>query len=423
LSGRLATRRAVAAVVVAPALVFSAALAGCTKPPAPTTTASSTGPLVLGTLLPMTGGFAHVGPAEEAGLQLAVKDIDAAGGVLGQPVTVVDSDSGDAFSAVASQSVDRMLARKVDAIIGGTGSSVTLTVIDKVVGAGVALVSPGDASAKLEGYPDRGLYARIVPPDSFEASTLAATLKAAGHRSVAVLFERDAYATGYAADLQADVVAGGGRVTAAVEYDGRATNFTAQAGQVAAGAPQAVVVIGAGEAHSLVQALVKAGLGPDLAPLYVSDLALWPGVAAGLTAAQSAGITGLRPGAAIATDFLDRLAQQAPDLTDTGYAAQTYDATVLVALAAAAAHSPRGKDIAAALPGVTTGHTECATYKQCLALLTAGQPVAYVGQAGAVRLGAQGEPSDGTVGIYRFGPDGTYPPVGTYVSGTFPPVP
>jgi len=25
------------------------------------------------------------------------------------------------------------------------------------------------------------------------------------------------------------------------------------------------------------------------------------------------------------------------------------------------------------------------------------------------------------VGIYRFGADGTYPPVGTYVSGTFPP--
>jgi branched-chain amino acid transport system substrate-binding protein len=139
-------------------------LAACTQPSAPVSQPTA-GPLVLGTLLPMTGGFDHVGPAEDAGVQLAVADIDKAGGVLGRPVTVIDSDSGDSFSSVASQSVDRMLAKKVDVIVGATGSAVTLTVIDKVVGAGVALVSPGDASDKLTGYPDRSLYARIVPPD------------------------------------------------------------------------------------------------------------------------------------------------------------------------------------------------------------------------------------------------------------------
>ncbi len=405
---------------MAPALVLCALLAGCTKPSA-ATTQPSTGPLVLGTLLPMTGGLAHVGPAEEAGLQLAVKDIDTAGGVLGQPVTLLDSDSGDAFSAVASQSVDRMLARHVEAIVGATGSSVTLTVIDKVVGAGVALVSPADASSKLTGYPDRGLYARIVPPDSFEASTMAARLRAAGHLRVAVLFERDAYATGYAQELQSDVVKAGGRVLAAIEYDGRSTDFSGQAAQVAAAAPQAVVVIGTGEAHAVVQALVRSGAGPDLVPLYVSDLALWPGLAKGLTPAQSAGITGLRPGAAPSPQFLARLARQAPDLTDTGYAAQTYDATVLVALAAAAARSTQGKDIAAALPALTTGRTTCTTYQECLALIAVNQSIAYVGQAGAVRLDAAGEPLDGTVGSYRFGADGTYPPIGSYVSGTFPP--
>ena len=37
-----------------------------------------------------------------------------------------------------------------------------------------------------------------------------------------------------------------------------------------------------------------------------------------------------------------------------------------------------------------------------------------------MRLDKDGEPLSGTVGVYRFGADGTYPPVGTYVSGTFP---
>ncbi len=401
-------------------LALVAALTGCSRPSASATTAPSSGPLVLGTLLPMTGAMAHLGPAEEAGLQLAISDIDKAGGVLGQPVTLLDSDSGDSYSSVASQSVDRMLARHVDAIVGATGSSVTLTVIDKVVGSGVALVSPGDASDKLTGYPDRGLYARIVPPDSFEASTMARLLADAGHKDVAVLYQRDAYATGYADELQRDVAGDGGRVVAAVEYDGRAADFAAQATQVAATHPQAVVVIGAGEAATLVQALVAAGAGPDMAPLYVSDLALWPGLVKGLTPAQVAGVTGLRPGAAPSPDFLARLAAQAPDLTDVGYAAQTYDATILVALAATASHSTHGSKIAAELPALTAGTVRCTTYQQCVALLAVGQPIEYAGQSGPVRLDKDGEPVTGTVGTYRFGADGTLPAVGTYVSGTFP---
>jgi branched-chain amino acid transport system substrate-binding protein len=377
---------------------------------------------VLGALVPKTGGFGHVGAAQEAGLQLAVTDIDKAGGVLGHPVTLLDSDSGDSFSSVASQSVDRMLARHVDAIVGATGSSVTLTVIDKVVGTGVAMVSPGDASEKLTGYPDRGLYARIVPPDSFEASTMAALMAADGHRDVAVLFERDAYATGYGDELQRDIRGNGGRVVAAVEYDGRASDFTAQAAQVAAAHPQAVAIIGTGEAADVLRALVKAGAGPDVAPLYVSDLALWPGLVQGLSPAQAAGVTGVRPGAAPSADFLARLAKQAPDLVDVGYAAQAYDATVMVALAAAAAHSTQGAQIASALPGLTTGSIRCSTYSQCLALQAVGQTIEYVGQAGPVRLDQAGEPVSGTVGVYRFGADSTYPQVGTYVAGTFPAV-
>ena len=49
--------------------------------------AGATGePLIIGTLLPLTGNLAFLGPPEIAGVDLAVADINAAGGVLGQPV-------------------------------------------------------------------------------------------------------------------------------------------------------------------------------------------------------------------------------------------------------------------------------------------------------------------------------------------------
>ena len=82
-------RRLVAAVATVAAVV----LAGCTSPlpPAPSPGA---GPLRIGTLVPSTGLMSSVGPAEAAGISLAVKDVDDAGGVLGQPMTVVEGDAG-----------------------------------------------------------------------------------------------------------------------------------------------------------------------------------------------------------------------------------------------------------------------------------------------------------------------------------------
>ncbi len=44
------------------------------------------GTLTIGTLLPQTGSLAFLGPPEFAGVDLAIKEINAAGGVLGKPV-------------------------------------------------------------------------------------------------------------------------------------------------------------------------------------------------------------------------------------------------------------------------------------------------------------------------------------------------
>ena len=70
--------------------------------------AAGDGTLKLGTLLPQTGSLAFLGPPEFAGVDLAVKEINEAGGVLGQDVTVSHTDSGDTTTDIASQSVDRL---------------------------------------------------------------------------------------------------------------------------------------------------------------------------------------------------------------------------------------------------------------------------------------------------------------------------
>jgi branched-chain amino acid transport system substrate-binding protein len=114
------------AVVGAAVLVLSACSSSNKTSSSPTPTASgSGGALTIGTLLPQTGSLAFLGPPEIAGVQLAIKDINNAGGVNGSPVTLEQSDSGDTTTNIASQSVDSLLAKNVSAIIGAASSSVS----------------------------------------------------------------------------------------------------------------------------------------------------------------------------------------------------------------------------------------------------------------------------------------------------------
>ncbi len=70
----------------------------------PAATNTADGVLTIGTLLPQTGTLAFLGPPEFAGVDLAVQEINAAGGVLGKPVEKFDCDSGDTSTNIATQS-------------------------------------------------------------------------------------------------------------------------------------------------------------------------------------------------------------------------------------------------------------------------------------------------------------------------------
>ena len=135
-------------------------------------TRAGDGVLTIGTILPQTGSLAFLGPPEFAAFDLAIQDINAAGGVLGADVVGIPGDSGDATTDTANQTVDRLLSQNVDAIIGAASSGVSLTVIDKITGAGVVEFSPANTSKTLSDYPDKGLYFRTAPSDILQGAVL-----------------------------------------------------------------------------------------------------------------------------------------------------------------------------------------------------------------------------------------------------------
>ena len=233
--------------------------------PAPVPTATTGGPLIIGTLLPLTGNLAFLGPPEVAGAQLAVNDINAAGGVLGQPVQLVEGDSGDASTDTATQTVDRLLQSGVNAIVGAASSGVSLTVIDAITQAGVMQISPANTSDQFTTYNDNGLYFRTAPPDTLQARALADLIIEDGNNTVGILALNDPYGTGLAENTLNNLVDAGLSEDdiVSITYDPQAANFDSEVQQMVDFNPDAIVVIGFEESSRIIEGLNSNGVGPQ----------------------------------------------------------------------------------------------------------------------------------------------------------------
>ena len=161
------------------------------------------GTLTIATLLPETGNLSFLGPPEIAGAELAVEDINAAGGFNGTPVVLIPGDSGDTTTDTAVQTVTAALEQNADAIVGAASSSVSASVIDQIVSAGVTQFSPANTSKQFSDYPDQGLYFRLGPSDILQGQVLAELVADEGNTSVVILNFDDDYGNGLAEDFAA----------------------------------------------------------------------------------------------------------------------------------------------------------------------------------------------------------------------------
>ncbi len=368
------------------------------------------GTLTIGTLLPQTGSLAFLGPPEFAGVDLAVKEINEAGGVLGKPVAKIDSDSGDTATNIASQSVDRLLSQNVDVVVGAASSGVSMTVIDKITGAGVVQISPANTSPDFTDYPDQGLYFRTAPSDVLQGRILGNQIIEDGSATVGILALQDAYGTGLAENVEKSVTGANGEVVETIIYDPKAAEFTAEVSKLKGADPEAIVVIGFDESAKVIQELVKQGIGPqDGKKLYLVDGNTGNALGEKLPAGLLAGVKGTIPGAAAGAKFQARLKTVDPALKDFSYAAESYDAVNVVALAALAAESDAGADIAENLVDVTTGGEKCSTFADCKQLADAGTDFDYDGVSGPIEFDDNGDPTEASVGVYEYDAKNTIP--------------
>ena len=362
--------------------------------------------LPLGTILPQSGTLSFLGPPEEAGVALAAKEINEAD--MGINVEVVYRDSGDTTTDIATVSVTDLLSQDVSAIVGAASSGVSFTVIDQITSAGVVEFSPANTSPDFTDYEDNGLYFRTAPSDLLQGEVLGNQIAEDGASTLGLLVLNDPYGTGLAAATKESFEAAGGEVVAEELFNTGDSNFDAQLSAIKAANPDAVAVITFDEAKVVVPALVGSGYPGD--QLYFVDGNL-SDYSADFAPGLIAGSKGTLPGPKLEDDFRDRMLEVDPALADFSYGPESYDATMLIALAAYAANSTEGVDIAEYLRQVSggTGDGEVvSTFTDGATLLSEGSQINYDGPSGPITLDENGDPTEATIGIYEYGDDNTY---------------
>ena len=397
------------ATLAAAALVLS----GC----AATDGGSAGGELALkiGTALPQTGNLAFLGPPEEAGVALAIKEINEAD--KGIQVEVVWGDSGDTDNKAYDTEIPRLLNAGVKAILGAASSGTSLQFIDQVVGAGVIQFSPANTSAALTTYDDKGLYFRTAPSDVLQGEVLGNLIAADGHEKIAMIVLNDSYGTGLASFTTEAFEAAGGEVLAAPTFNTGDTNFSAQVSEVLATSPDAIVLITFEEVRTIIPQLVSQFPADKL---YFVDGNL-ANFSEDFEPGTITGAKGTLPGLDIETipAFLESMnanwvAEGNPDLAGVySYGPESYDAVVLLALAALAAGSVEGVDMAGKLQEVSGGSgggTKCTSFAECADIINGGGVADYDGVSGPITFDENGDPTEASIGVYVYTDENVYVP-------------
>jgi ABC-type branched-subunit amino acid transport system substrate-binding protein len=370
--------------------------------------------LTIGDSLPLTGDLADFGPAGNKAAHLAVDNINKAikADGLKQTVNLKTQDNGGGVDPQQAVSAARKLVSDGSTCIAGAwASSDTIPTSQSVaIPQGVLLISPASTSSEITALDDPdNLVNRVPPADNLQGAALAEFV--AGQigkgKTVSVGGRNDSYGEGLSkAFIEGWETQQNGKVTSdsPVLYDPAAASFDSEAQKIVAGNPDAYVIVDFPDTFPKVgPALVRTG---KWSP---KDTFVTDGLASGDLAADHQDITdGFRataPGTPAqgpsSQAFNTLFDSSAPKNVDRNtFDSQNFDAVTLCYLAAVAAGSTDGKEMASNLQDITGPPGKKYTWQQlpqAIKALQAGDDIDYIGAAGDINLDENGDPK---VGVY-----------------------
>ena len=408
------------AVALLLATVFAVAFSGCSSDE--DFSLNDLGVFKMGMILP-TEKY-ELGKNTRPGVRLAVSEMENAG----LRINLVERESAACNLDTARRSFDQLVAEGANGIVGAGCSSVSIGLLQKAAQSEIVLVSPSSSSADLTpGFDpsidssDGGFFFRTQASDAFRASVAAEEIERdGGAERLAIIYADDVFGRALKDSLVKAVTEDGSAVAEEIDYPIKTSyglsDFAAAARETASANPDVVVIIPVvgPERQAIVGALINENVEPDGVRMYFAGVA--PGTLNADTAALLGrpsdevlveGIKAVRAGYSREDrymEFLDRAAEFVPpaEAGCRGCIRRSYDAAVVMVLAAVAAQSVDPSVYSAEVNDVTRGGEKCFDISQCLDMLLAGKDIDYDGPSGPLEFDENGEPSQGVYDILEY---------------------
>ncbi|HET6154122.1 MAG TPA: ABC transporter substrate-binding protein [Marmoricola sp.] len=346
---------AVSTVAVAATLALAAAACGSSSD-----SGSSSSTYKIGVLNALTGDLGAVGQQEDQGIELAVSQINAAGGINGKKLSLVKVDDQGSVNLSTAGFKKLATSDKVQAIVGPGISASALAVAplaDQYKVAQVLMVAQPDT---VNGT--RNVF-EAAPPGKSNSEAMVKYAADSGAKSAALIWADNAYGQEGLKDISAATQADGMSLVSNESWDPSKFDFTAQAGKVASENPDVVFLYGAGGTSDAT--LLKAVRASGYKGKVVGDLSYAASTipkAAGSASDTAVGLTALGYAAPTAVEkkFIDDF-QAKYNSIPTVLSAYAYEAVQLVA-AGIKKGGYNGDKIAAAIQGMNFDNGLIGTY-------------------------------------------------------------
>ncbi len=215
-------------------------LAGCQKP----RDRSETGEILIGQYASLTGATATFGQSTQRGIELATREVNEAGGVLGRKVRVIVEDNqGKPEQAV--NAVLKLIQRdRVVAILGDVASSLSIAAAPVCQGSHIPMLSPSSTNPEVTRKGDYIFRSCFIDP--FQGEVMAKfALNSLKIKTAAVLTDRkNDYSVGLAQFFKQKFVERGGKLVADESYQAGDKEFKPQLTNIRATRPDAIFVPG-----------------------------------------------------------------------------------------------------------------------------------------------------------------------------------
>jgi len=356
----------------------------------------------IGSVMSLTGSLGALGQEIAKGAQLAIADLNAAGGVNGcqLALSLLDDQTSPSVGVDAARRL--VDVQRVPAIVGALGSGVSAAILTSVTaGSNVVQISPSSTSptfTELAGQGrTHGYWFRTCPSDALQGVAMARLAADAGIRRVAVLYLNNAYGQGLSREFIQAFEKAGGSITQNVVYNPSQASYRSEVNKAMNPKPDALFLIGyPGDGTTIAREWIGGG-GPQKFLLpdglqsqdFVNDVGAQYLKEVYGTAAGSVDTPSLEL-------FTNEYQARYGAMPAQPYITNAYDATVLIGLAMALSKANDANAIRDGIRRVTDPKGEKVyagvdSLKKALQLAGDGKAIQYIGASGPLQFDDNGD--------------------------------